>query len=69
MATEMETDRSGGGGTGGRETGLLPGIDKNDDDSNMNARKRDTNRAKTLAKAITKTGVGSKRGGLDSDLG
>ena len=69
MATEMATDRSGGGGTGERGVGLLPGIDKNGDDSNMKARKREANRANTEAKAKTKTGVGGKVGGLDAYMG
>ena len=56
----MATDRSSGGGTGGGGAGLLSGIDKNDDDWKMNARKRATNRAKTAAKAKTNTGVGGK---------
>ena len=55
LATEMAMDRSGGGRTGGGGVDLLLGIDKNDDDSNMNARNRGTNRAKTAAKAKTKT--------------
>ena len=66
----MVTDRSGGGGTGGGGgAGLLPGIDKNEDISNMNSRNRAINRANTTDKAKTKTGVGGKGGGLDSDLG
>ena len=36
---------------------------------NMNVRKRATNRANTVAKAKTKTGVGGKVGGLYADLG
>ena len=69
MATDMAKDRSGGGGTGGGGAGLLPGIYKDDNDSNMNARKRANNRSKNAAKANTKTGVGGKVGGLDADLG
>ena len=44
---------------------------KNDDNSNMNEKKRATNRAKTVANAKikTKTGVRGKGGGLDADLG
>ena len=62
ISTEMATDRSSGGGTGGGGAVLFPGIDKNDDESNMNARKRETNRAKT------KTGVGDKVVGLDTSI-
>ena len=69
MATEMATDRSGRGGTGGGGAGLLPGSDKKYDNSNINAKKRATNRAKIAAKTKTKTGVGDKGGGLDTDLG
>ena len=45
--------------------GLLPGIDKTDDNLNINARKRATNRSKTN----TKTKTISKGRGLDADLG
>ena len=69
MATEIATDRSGGGGIGEGGEGLLPGIDKNDDDLNMNARERATNRAKTTANAMTKTGASGKGGELDANLG
>ena len=39
MSTEMATYRSGRGGTGGGGPGILPSIDKNDYDLNMNARR------------------------------
>ena len=65
----MATDRSGEGGTGRGGAGLLPGIDKNNDESNMNVRKRETKRAKTATKAKTNTGVRGKGGVLDTDLG
>ena len=68
-ATEMETDRSSRGGTVRVGAGLLFGIDKNDDDSNINTRKRETNRSKTAAKSKNKIGVGGKVKGLDTDLG
>ena len=69
MSMEMEKYRSGREVTaGGGGAGLLPGIDKNADDSNMNVRKRATNRAKTAANNKTKTGVRGKGGGLDTNL-
>ena len=50
--------------------GLLPRIEKNYDNLNMDAKKRATNRAKTAAKAKTKNkdGVCGKGGGLDAYL-
>ena len=47
IIVKFDGDRNGGEGRGGGLAGLLLGIDKKDDDSNMNARKRATNRSKT----------------------
>ena len=69
MAKDMAMDRSGGGGKGGWGAGLFPGTDKINDNSNMKARERETNRDKTLANTNTKTNVWGKGGGLDNDLG
>ena len=69
MATDMATGRSWEGGTGGGGSGLLPGIEKIYNDSNMNVRKISTNRVNTAANSKTKTSIEVKGGGLDSDLG
>ena len=54
IIVDYEGDHNGGGGGGG--VGLLPGIDKNYNNSIMNVRKRVTNRAKTAAKVKTNAG-------------
>ena len=62
IIVESDREQNWGGASTEEEQAYSPALTKNDEDSNMNTRKRETNRAKTAAKANTntKTGVGGK---------
>ena len=62
LSSPTGTKTGGGVVRGGGSAVILPGIDKNDNELNMNTTKRATNMAKTAAKskAKTNTSIGGK---------